>query len=758
MKNAEGERMYYAHTKESNGAVAEKQLLKDHLINTAELAENNALEKYGRLAYLCGLMHDIGKYQIDFQKRLDGKNIGIEHSGCGAKEANGLFINDAIGKMFAYIIAGHHGGLPDYGKFQDDSDKATLCARLKRKFEDYSAYKSEVGEKIKETLPGIKNEFGAFGKELMQEFEKIRRSDNSKNANDFYATFRDRYEFLTRYIFSCLVDADFLDTETFCDGKREGLSKADWDLCLERINAKFASFKQTTPLQKARSVIQSQAYNNANADGRIFLLDMPTGSGKTLCGVKIALERALSGGKKRIIYVIPYTSIIEQTADELQKLFPEVNILQHHSNFDFEESELRGKTVDSSSENGTGAETLKKAAENWDASIIITTNVQFFESIYSNKVSRLRKMHNMANSVLVFDEIHTLPIKYLSYCMKAIDELTKNYNSEAVFMTATMPDFNDVCEKYFSRHIAPVDLVPDKSAYSAFKKCGYEYLGHKENVLECFDGNKSALFIFNRKRRTEYFYNLYNGGKKYCLTTYMTPEHRSDVIKHIREDLAHGEKIAVFSTSLIEAGVDLDFETVFRELAGIDNILQAGGRCNREGKRAKEESIVHIFEDEPIAEGLKAKANTARNIINVFGADNIDSAKAMNAYYEETYKECNEIPNDKEKKSNDLSKDNYYHLNFAETAESFKFIDSTTVPVVIPCEEIAAELQKLDECGFANRRKLQKYCAAVSVYELKELLSQGVVSEHSGIYVLDIPDYYSNETGIRIQKELEMIC
>ena len=188
---------------------------------------------------------------------------------------------------------------------------------------------------------------------------------------------------------------------------------------------------------------------------------MPTGSGKTLCGVKIAFERALSGGKKRIIYVIPYTSIIEQTADELQKLFPEVTILQHHSNFDFEESELRGKTVDSSSENGTGAETLKKAAENWDASIIITTNVQFFESIYSNKVSRLRKMHNMANSVLVFDEIHTLPIKYLSYCMKSIDELTKNYNSEAVFMTATMPDFKGVCEKYFKRHIEPIDLVPD---------------------------------------------------------------------------------------------------------------------------------------------------------------------------------------------------------------------------------------------------------------------------------------------------------
>ena len=308
---------YYAHTKDGDNNAKEKQLLKDHLMKTATLAKENALRKYGDAAYLCGLMHDVGKYQDGFQKKLDGNNIKIEHSGCGAKDANGLFINDAIGKMFAYIIAGHHGGLPDYGKFQDDSDKATLCARLKREFEDYSAYKSEVGEKVEETLPMIKNEFDAIGKELMQEFEKSYRSNTSKNANDFFAAARDWYEFLTRYLFSCLVDADFLDTEAFCDGEREELSKADWNLGLERINAKFASFKQETPLQKARSVIQSQAYKNANVNGRIFLLDMPTGSGKTLCGVKIALERALSSGKKRIIYVIPYTSIIEQTADEL---------------------------------------------------------------------------------------------------------------------------------------------------------------------------------------------------------------------------------------------------------------------------------------------------------------------------------------------------------------------------------------------------------------------------------------------------------
>lgn len=212
---------------------------------------------------------------------------------------------------------------------------------------------------------------------------------------------------------------------------------------------------------------------------------MPTGSGKTLCSVQLALERLRLSEKKRIIYVIPYTSIIEQTAETFEKVFPNLAILQHHSDFDFGEGDQRfNKQLDNLLEEKITGNAFRIAAENWDAPMIVTTNVQFFESIYGNKSSKLRKFHNMSNCVFVFDEIHTLPAEFFVPCMKAIDALTCDYGSEAIFLTATMPDFANLAYKYLNKKIEICNLVPYCKEFSAFEKCNYFYIGEIKNLLK----------------------------------------------------------------------------------------------------------------------------------------------------------------------------------------------------------------------------------------------------------------------------------
>ncbi|MBO4989910.1 MAG: CRISPR-associated helicase Cas3' [Clostridia bacterium] len=701
---------YYAHTREDG----EKQLLKDHLQQTAKLAGDFALPEFRHCAQLAGLLHDLGKYQPSFQKKLEGKTIKIEHSACGAVEINKL-LRGVFGVAFAYAVAGHHAGLPDYGADQDDPDEGSLCAKLhpRRYRENYSAYQSEV------TLP-----LNEAAGELASFFQSISNAE----------VYPDCYEFLVRYLYSCLTDADFLDTERFCRGERPHLPNADFEKCREQLNEKFASFQAKTALQRARSSLQEQAYRRIEKDAPFYLLNMPTGSGKTLCSMKLALELLRREKKKRIIYVIPYTSIIEQTAEVFETLFPELTILQHHSDYILEEAERE----------------LQAAVENWDAPVIITTNVQFFESIYDNHSSRLRKLHHMADSVIVFDEIHTLPIGYFIPCFQAIEQLTTYYRAKAIFLTATMPDFPALVERYLGRHVEMVDLIPDRVDCSAFEKCNYEWL--EGDVLDDLDPSKNTLIIFNRKKTAERYYRNY-AGKKYYLSTYLTPTDRSEKIREIREILASSEeKIVVFSTSLIEAGVDVDFESVYRELSGIDNILQAGGRCNREGKRPKEESVVKIFrtEDKAIGE-MAVKANVAKGLIADYGVQSISSLECVKAYFDEMYDFIIQKP----KKS--VTANSFYRIDFASKAKAFQLIESTTVSVVIPCEEIAEELEKLRHTGFADRRKLRRYAACVNYYELNDLLAAGVVRNEHDVFILEVSDYYSEETGLNVDHEADFL-
>ena len=490
----------------------------------------------------------------------------------------------------------------------------------------------------------------------------------------------------------------------------------------------FASFNAVTELQKERAVLQAQAMSNIGKDCGIYLLDMPTGSGKTLCSLDLAIERAAKMGKKRIIYVIPYTTVIEQTADEFGKILSDLPILEHHSNFDFDEdvAERFGawNVLRADGDDCKIGDIMKQRAENWDAPFVITTNVQFFESIYSNKRSKLRKLHNMADSVIVFDEMHTLPI----------------------FLTATMPDFVGLAKRYLSKDIKMLDLVPDKRGYRVFDKCIFEYIG-QANVPSLIDGTKSTLVVCNRKRDAEAMYSKCAVAEKYCLSTYLTPDDRKTIITEIRSSLARGDKPVVFSTSLIEAGVDLDFECVYRELAGIDNILQTAGRCNRNGARSKEESKVYIYSGQPPkSREIGDKASTTKGAISRYGANGLMSPECIKEYFDIFYEASKDGM-----KGKDM--DDAYRIDFASIAEDFHLIDSIRLGVVIQDQDTKGILA-MDKIPFEARRKLQRRSASVTFYELKALIGEGVIEcKENGLYVLTEPGRYDRNTGLRVKEE-----
>lgn len=709
--------MKYAHSSDDR-----KQTINEHLIGVAEKAAAYSIDLMRRCSYITGLAHDIGKYADAFQRRLEGSCAKYEHSSCGAIELGELAEDEiSIGMtyMLQYCIAGHHTGLPDGGTLADRADSdSTLHAKLKRREyyvgdTDYSSYKNE----IKLELPNYS--------------QLVSVIFDTSNETDIY----EKYAFFTRYLFSCLTDADYIDTEQFCSPEIERGLHADFAAMQRIIDKKLSSFTADTPLKKARKELQEQAICSSSAS-RISILDMPTGSGKTLCSMKIALKKAIDNKKKRIIYVIPYTSIIEQTAELFEKLFGEcADIIQHHSNYCYD------------SEDYSTSEKMKRSTENWDAPVIITTSVQFFQSLYHYKGSGLRKLHNIANSVIIFDEVHMLPEKYLQPCLRAIGYITEYLFSEVLFLSATMPDFSELFERYSSNAVYD-ELIKDKSAFAAFQKCRYSYIGHTdmEAIAEIADKYRSSLIIVNSRKTAMETYQLLS-GKKYHLSAYMTPADRSETIKCIREALAGGEKITVVSTSLVEAGVDLDFEAVFRQLAGLDSILQSGGRCNREGKL--EYGDVFIFEtDEKLHGDMKVRAGIVKAMIE--SDKDITSEECIKSYYKRLFLYSDDIID-----KNSIAKNcnGFDSIPFRTYAEEFNFIKEDTISVVIDnCCETAELLSQLKYGGRNVRRKLQRHSVSLRLGgEFDNALKTGLIHDMGyGVYVLSNNDIYSKETGLNM--------
>lgn len=586
---------YIGHTSDDG----RKQPLLDHLNGTSKLCRENANEFWADIAEFAGQIHDIGKYTLAFQKRINGaENIRVEHAICGAKEVAKAPPKSYV-PMIEYCVAGHHSGLPDGGTKADGEEDSTLHGRMKRKTGDYSAYENEV--------------------KLEYPKDNLRELFDVSNQREII----ERYSFFTRYLFSCLTDADFIDTERFVTPNTDRGIDGDFQKAYEKVCEKLNSFKIETKLQESRSIIQEQVYKSVESNANVYTLNMPTGSGKTLCSIRAALKTAIENKKKRIIYVIPYVSIIEQTAKVFEDIFGDVlPVLQHHSNYDFDDD----KNED---ENEITSEKLNRSCENWDAKLIVTTNIQFFESLYHYKGRRLRKLHNLADSVIIFDEIHMLPIDYIQPCLRAIGYVTKYLNSTAILMSATIPNYDKFMERYMSG-VKIENAVKDTSLFNVFDKCRYEYIGKCElaSLAEKAQEYDNALIIVNKRKTARELYDMCSGNK-YHLSTYMTPLHRSEIIVKIKEDIKNGINTTVISTSLIEAGVDLDFKAVFREMAGIDNILQSGGRCNREGKM--DMGDVFVFETDGGKGEIQLKSNITRNLFEEF--DNISTDKCIEEYY-----------------------------------------------------------------------------------------------------------------------------
>lgn len=722
---------YIAHIDENGN----KQSLREHSEGTSRLCRQFAVEELKDFLAMVGTLHDIGKIQPSFQKRIGGEDIRVEHSTCGALAAKECYpIPSAMSLMMEYCIAGHHGGIPDGGFSNDDTP--TLQGRMNRVFEDFSSYKDYLEIK---SLDGIK-------------WLHYLCDDCNNNIDKLI----DKYAFLTRYVFSCLVDADSIDTATFCGSYYQpSRFRADFKGCLKAVDERFASFHPVTELQKARSELQSQAFNNIENDSEIYLLNMPTGAGKTLAAIKMALERIqLSQNtdhvKRRIIYIAPYNSIIDQTYREYQKIFDgSANILRHQSTYSYEDRE------DLSEDYRNEA---KSAIENWDSDMIITTFVQFFETIYSNKRGKLRKMHNMADSILIIDEAHLMPVELLQPCLQSIAYITKYLNSEAIFLTATMPDFYSLIKKYALSESRLEELINDKNLFSKFQKCKYKYLNavDDEELLCKAKEYPSSLIIVNTKSKARRLYQKCQ-VKKYHLSTYMCSYDRERVLNEIKEDLLKLEKdyqglenvpesrrICIISTSLIEAGVDLDVFSVFRELAGLDSILQSGGRCNREGRRKQGE--VFIFTDGKKLNGVKE--SITKGLLERY--DDISKPECIKEYYDNIY--FNE-----QKLITQKSMHNYCHsiehIPFRTYAEDFKYISDRTMSIVVGIDEKSRKL--IDELHYSKNgsvREMQNYTCTVYRNELEDLLKQRAVDDFgTGIYCLVNPDYYDRQIGITFE-------
>lgn len=494
-------------------------------------------------------------------------------------------------------------------------------------------------------------------------------------------------------VFSCLVDADFLCTERFMQGEgRDPLSEQSLvDLlgCLKEEVARF--YPPTSALNETRCQVLDACIRAASNHPGFFSLTVPTGGGKTYASLLFALEHAVKRDARRVVYAVPYTSIIEQNARVFRDVLGERSVLEHHANFDFDFDE----EVESY-KSGDAKKALRRASENWDAPIVVTTNVQFFESLYANRTSRCRKLHNIANSVIVLDEAQMVPTKQLLPCLRALIELVANYGCSVVLCTATQPAFNGMLGRkgFAVREIAPAP----SELFKKLKRVSYRFdgvLGDDDLAARLADRDQS-LCIVNSRKQARRLHELLDGEDSYHLTTLMHPVHRERVLNEIRQRLREGRTCRVVATSLIEAGVDVDFPVVYRALAGVDSMVQAAGRCNREGRQSAEESIVHVFEpadDYALPSDVAQKVAIARSVISEMeGAAcescDIGALEAIDAYFARLYA-VREGALDASGVLRDLEGFSLKSLNipFKRAADDFRMIEEGSRTVVIPDPE-----------------------------------------------------------------------
>lgn len=742
----------------------------EHLSMTAALSGAFA-DTFGQLdeGLIAGLYHDEGKYSDAFQQRIrDPEHTAkCDHSSAGALQAWQSMHNIA-----ALAIAAHHAGLTDMGT-PGDIDDTTWFARYNRIKNDdaINTAHNRMTNQFGNTAPTGKPTPGAPYDIMMR----------------------------TRMILSCLVDADRLDAEYFtyngCERtERHWLDYAHQTLggdnmaqehapsiatitaCAQQLadmmhqhhsdaitsltniinkqNARYLDAVQSSPINAARSDIlrQCRNYGQNPQHGRdIYTLTAPTGSGKTNASITFALNHAKTHGFDRIIYVIPYMSIIDQTAKTFAQIFGDDNILAHYSQADWQTG------------NDDTSAAKQIMAENWNAPIVVTTAVQFFESLYSNKTSPLRKLHNIANSVIVFDEAQTLPVPYLLPCLKAICSLIDDYSCSAVLCTATQPAISDyISDMRPNTVVKEITNISDAQRH-LFDRTRIEFTGtvSQPDLADQIAAQTQALCVVNTRDKAQSLYTQVkqrcgNDDDIYCLTTLQCAYDRQQLIEEIRTKLTTGQTCRVISTSLIEAGVDLDFPRVWRQNAGIENILQAAGRCNREGKRNTDTSIVTVFEDdERIPQYIRQNIDATMLTRNSYA--DINDNNAITAYFKTLYTLKGDATLDKH---HILDQSKSSTMPWASVAHDMRIINNDDVTVYIPRNATAQQLLNQLQYGMTNRttmRQLSVYGISIPRWQFDKISNvvRIIEVEKTGdtIAILNDPDMYHPRQGLMMPND-----
>ncbi len=732
--------MHIAHVKQNDKGEYSVHSLSAHLSKVAALAGQNA-SVFGsdEWAQCAGRWHDLGKFSQAFQhyiKSASGYNTEahiegetqtgkVNHSDAGALYAVDRFA--VYGRILAYLIAGHHAGLPDW-------------------------YKLDVpGGSLQQRLLNIDNLSAALTANIPPEILNQQRPQSpiSPGGSAGFALW-------VRMLFSCLVDADFLDTESFMDeGKsaQRGQYPA-FETLLPAFDTHMTGLVAGTDLtdvNKLRAAVLQQCRESAHQAPGLFSLTVPTGGGKTLASMAFALEHAKQHKHQRVIYVIPYTSIIEQTAEVFSQIFPDA-VVEHHSNIDPDDA---------------AKETSKSrlACENWDAPIVVTTNVQFFESLFAARTSRCRKLHNIANSVVVLDEAQLLPPEFLQPILSVIKLLSKHYGVSFVLSTATQPALNTQRDNFGKCLLNGLDNVremitdPDQ-LYRALERVevtlpdDFNATQSWEEIAGQLRQHESVLAIVNTRPGARELHGLMPKDT-YHLSGLMCGQHRSDVIAKIK---AHkGQAIKVVSTQLVEAGVDLDFPVVYRAMAGLDSIAQAAGRCNREGRLANKGKVVVFVPPKPAPPGMLRRAEqTTVSLMTDEAKQQPLERSRFKQYFEHFYGKADLDKHGIERLLTPEGEgDDSLKVQFRTAAQRFKLIDESDYQaVIVRYNNTAIELiNKLEKMGPERwlMRKLQRYSVNISRFHLEGLLdSQDVREAYPGIYTQVSSTLYSSTLGLSL--------
>jgi CRISPR-associated endonuclease/helicase Cas3 len=711
------EKEFYAHSIPEK-PVETWQPLEEHLRNVAEKAFELAIPFCGgNLARLLGRYHDVGKGSLSWQAYLRKANEiaddfaqyykgPVKHAIQGAQW---LYEHSKdAGKLMAYCIAGHHGGLPNW----HDSPEAALKTKLNEQFEQIEIPMDSPD--LPERLPLAVPERRLFGFQI---------------------------QFFVRMLYSCLVDADFLDTERTLDTAKAAWRSTSLDLSeleplfWKNFNALRESAEKTN-VNHIREIVLSDCIEAAKEPEGLFSLTVPTGGGKTLASLAFALEHAKRHQKSRIFYVIPFTSIIEQTAAVFRDMLGKDAVLEHHCNFVPDETDWK----------------TRLSSENWDAPIVVTTNVQFFNSFYAHKPSKCRKLHNVANSVIIFDEVQAIPVEKLMPCLEVIKELSLNYKVTSVLCTATQPVIH--YSEAFQSGLKDVrEIVGDvPGLFKALKRTAEKFIGTltEQQLSQKLADEEQVLCVVNtRQQALDVFNALPDSEDNIHLSALMYPVHRSRKLEEIRKRLEIGLPCRVISTQLIEAGVDVDFKCVFRAVCGIDSIAQAAGRCNRNGNSKKPLPVqVFAFPDEAVNSYFRKAAQSAKKLFKHFDGD-LTSPDCVREYFLDYFWK-NQHQMDEGETLEKCFNAQKGDIQFKDIAV-FEVIKTATLPIVIAVEDEAVEMVKLLE--FSDYpgpilRKLQQYSVQIYPYQLDEIHSW-LETPHPGVRILRSSELYSDKTGLK---------